>query len=695
MKKIIFFFMICSLLFSSLQPIQSFAQEDVKLEKAIQKTKKIFDIPQTFTEFEYDISSFEDGSKWNMKWYSKDEKEGRIEVSVDEKENITSYYKYKPRDFKNKLPVYNKNQGKKIAENFIKKVDGDLLTQLIYEENTISGIQGTYHYDYIRKVYDLPFYKDSVSIGVNSYTGEVESFYRNWSYDISFPKPEKILSKEEAKKAFKKELGLELIYKYRYEDEKVKPYLVYTTKYGRDYFIDAFTGKRIKITRPILYKNKSAMDESESGGGGISRNEISLNPEELRAVKEAEKLISKKDAEQIARNEELLGITKDMELSYGNIHKNWPMKDSFTWNLSFANKEDKNHQYVSVGIDAFSGKIKNFYIGNDEEKEEPIYDQDYAKKEVEEFLKNFVGEKYAQTIYKENTEDEIIAQNEKLSYYYFTYVRKIHGVPFEDNAIHVRFNAKTGKIQSFDIKWFDISFPAPSKLVSIDELYNKLFDDIGFNLLYKVSRINSQKNEEVKLVYGIDEKKPAIFDAHTGKILQYNGDLYQEKKKILYKDIDGHKAQKEIEALREYNIGFKGQDFRPDDKINQKDFLYLLSQALNPYGEYDDKNQMYEELIRQNIIKEEEKKPDEILTKEQSVKFIIRALKYDDIGNIKGIYKYPFTDEKSADPNLIGHICIAYGLGIVKGENGAFHPKEEIYRADAAIEIYNYLQKSR
>ncbi|WP_053955473.1 S-layer homology domain-containing protein [Inediibacterium massiliense] len=693
MKKMIVFCMVCSLLFMSVQPMNAFAQEDVKLEKAIQKAKEVFDIPQEFTEFEYDVSSSNNGSEWNMQWYSKDQKEGRIKVSVDERGNIISYYKNKRKEIKNQLPIYNKNQGKKIAEDFIKKVDENLFTQLIYEDNTRSGIQDTYYYDYIRKVNEIPFYEDCVSVGVNSYTGEIESFYKNWSNHISFPKSENILSIEDAKKAFKKELGLELAYRYKYEQDQVKPYLVYATKYETDYAIDAITGKKIKIASPIMYK--SAMDQSANLEAGTSKNEISLNPEELKAVKEAEKLMSKKDVEQIARDEELLGITKDMKLSFSNIYKDWPMKDSFIWKLSFENPKDEKHQYVSVEIDAFSGKIKSFYIDNHEENKKPAYDQEYAKKEVEEFLKNFIGDQYAQTTYKENIQDEMIMKNEKLPYYDFSYVRKIHGVPFDDNGIHVRFNAITGKIQSFDIRWFDISFKAPNQLVSIDQLYNKLFEDIGFTLRYKQIRVNSQQNNEIKLVYGIDDKKPAVFDAHTGAILKYNGEPYEEKKKILYKDVEGHKAQKEIEALKEYNIGFKEENFRPNDQMTQKDFLYLLAQALSPYGEYDDTNQMYEELMRQNIIKEEEKRPNEFLTKEESVKFIIRALKYDDIGKIKGIYKYPFTDEKSANPDLMGHISIAYGLGIVKGENGVFDPKGKISRGDGAVEIYNYLQKSR
>ena len=40
-----------------------------------------------------------------------------------------------------------------------------------------------------------------------------------------------------------------------------------------------------------------------------------------------------------------------------------------------------------------------------------------------------------------------------------------------------------------------------------------------------------------------------------------------------YSDISGHYAEKYINELAYYGVGFEGGEFKPDEKITQKDFL--------------------------------------------------------------------------------------------------------------------------
>ena len=79
------------------------------------------------------------------------------------------------------------------------------------------------------------------------------------------------------------------------------------------------------------------------------------------------------------------------------------------------------------------------------------------------------------------------------------------------------------------------------------------------------------------------------------------------------------------------------------------------------------------------------------MTKEEAVKYLIRALKYNKIGDLSEIYKDIFKDTKDIDPQLKGYVSIAYGLGIVQGYNGNFNPKAELKREDGANMIYNFL----
>ena len=96
-------------------------------------------------------------------------------------------------------------------------------------------------------------------------------------------------------------------------------------------------------------------------------------------------------------------------------------------------------------------------------------------------------------------------------------------------------------------------------------------------------------------------------------------------------------------------------------------------------------------MINRGILKEKEKSPEKIVTKEEGIKYIIRALKYDKIADLSNIYKDLFKDTKDINPELKGYVSIAYGLGIVEGNDGKLNPKVELKREDAANMIYNYL----
>ncbi|QZY54860.1 YcdB/YcdC domain-containing protein [Crassaminicella profunda] len=707
MKKMLTILLVSCLLLGTLMPINGFAQKDLGLEKAIKVAKEKFDIPKVFTEFDYNVYTRNNKKVWTMTWRNKDHKDGNISVVVNSDGMIMSYnfYKYN-QDGEKKLPKYSKNEGKKIAEKFIKKIDPLLLNQLKYQENQENKISQEYRYEYTRIINDIPLYEDGVQVEVNSETGEVCSFYRNWNNGFVFPKPQNLISLQEAQKAFEEKLGLELIYKCRYDEKEIQPYLVYVSKHDENCAIDAVTGEKIKIEYPTLWGNgrEEMTKEVSSDSEGIQ-----LSPEELRAVKEVSKLLSKEKVEKIARNTGILGLSKSFELSNARLNRNWHMKKDFTWYLDF--KEEKNekdkkfYNDVYVGIDAITGEIKNFYFTEHyQDKEEAVvYDKEASKKAVEKFLKEFVPDKYKSMVYNTTYDDHYFIKGQKkpLSYT-FTYTRMVEGIPFRDNYIKVRYNTVTGKITSFNIEWFDIHFPSSNNVAGIEKAYEKMFQDIGLELQYKRSCKDSslpydEKNQEIKLVYAVKAKKPIIFDGNTCEILNYDGTPYKEEKDIAYTDIKGHHAEKEIQALADSGIGFEEETFRPDEKVIQQDFFRLFVKTLNYYGVNgeDEKSikEMYEYLIREGIIKENEKALNDFVTKEDAVKYMIRALKYDEVAKIKGIYKYPFNDIEKADENLVGHITLAYGLGIIKGNDEVFEPKKEISRADIAKMIFNYLNR--
>lgn len=700
-------------------PVQSFAAEDSKgLEKAIKIAKEKFVIPDDF-KFDYNVSTQNNKNVWYLYWNSKDNTEG-ISVRIDENGTILNYSRYKPGVYprQKKFPKVSKNEAKAIADSFIKRINPAAFSELRYQDNNRSSLDDKgYEFIYVRSPRGIPFYNNTVNVRVNSETGEVEYYYCNWDDTLKFPEVKGIISMEQAQSAYKEKLGLKLAYNYAVDDELIRTFAVYIPKYDSyNYCIDAFTGDKIETRDGYYgpYYDYGAGGELAKSAEAVNR-ETSLTPEELKAVEEASKLLTVQQAEKIARNTKVLELTNKFKLTHSSLSRNWPDRNSYIWYLSFdkeATEDDKEYRYAGVSIDAKSGEIISFYLSNPyKEGETAKCDETAARKAVEEFLKKFNPDKFAQTEYDKSQSDEHLryAGKEGPRDYRFVYVRKVNGVPFTGNAITVVYDAVNCRIINYNMEWFEAEFPAVDKVMSLDDAYEKLFGQIGLELQYKLKYSDSyaravndsQSGAEVVLAYALKPGKPTTLDANTGEILGYNGKPYKEIKPVEYTDIAGHFAEKQIAALAEYGISLGGTEFRPDENIKQKDFFILLSKIMDYYywtvisSESGDKDidNLYSFLIREGVVKPEEKSYESPVTREEAVKFIIRALKYTEVADIKGIYKPLFQDQDSINPDLEGYVTIAAGLKIVSGNNGCFYPKNKLTRAEAAVMIYNCLQR--
>ena len=174
---------------------------------------------------------------------------------------------------------------------------------------------------------------------------------------------------------------------------------------------------------------------------------------------------------------------------------------------------------------------------------------------------------------------------------------------------------------------------------------------------------------------------------------RYSGDVYLP----LYKYYSNlNYAKDAIEALAKFGIGFADSEFKPDSNITQADFVTLLNAAFNDYGpiviykgiSYEN---IYDDAIADGIVKEDEYSPDADVTRDLAAKMMVRALGFEEVATLNGIYVPIFADV-SADS--VGFTSILGAMGVIKGdENGNFNPSGTVTRADAAIMLYNYLSK--
>lgn len=714
MKSKIALFSALLIIFSIILPTTAFAAADPGLENAIKATKQMFDIPDSLSNFSYSVRTEGDLKIWILNWSSKDDDGINIEVSIDNTGDILSYYKYISNENIKKLPSLSRSEAQKKAEEILKKLNPNILDNIKLSKGNrkVSINDNAYYFSYVRTHNGIDFPKNGIDIFINKQTGELESYNKYWSKDLVFPSAEKAINLEEAQEAYKKNLGLALTYKSSIENSNIKVYGAYSPIYGSSCYIDAFTGEKINLGRAYYDTAfNTAYKLSLTVAAGGLNNEIALTPEEIAAVEEVSKLLTQEEAEKTARELKVLELDNSFTLARASLYKGWYGNKGYEWNLNFTKSDEKDYSRVSVTIDAVTGEIKGFSTGYSVPDDDTVkYDKDTAKKAVEEFLNQIQPIKFKETKFKE-IEDEISVDEkiEKPKYYSFQYTRMVNDIPFEDNGIEVEYNAVTGKIVRYNLDWYDIEFPSLEKSASIDKIYDIFFRDIGLELQYTTATDDilylkeqgENSKQEVKLVYAVKSDKPAILDAFTGAILDYSGKPYKEEKPLEYIDITGHYAQGEIEVLAQAGIGLEGPELNPDEKIKQKDFLLLISQIIDSGYSFHGKlslsddtetEKLYKLLVQEGIVKESEINPDSPLTREDSVKFIIRTLKYEKIAELSDIFNCTFKDKDEINPELIGHVVIAKGLNIVNGYGNYFRPKEELKKADALIIIYNYLQ---
>ena len=121
------------------------------------------------------------------------------------------------------------------------------------------------------------------------------------------------------------------------------------------------------------------------------------------------------------------------------------------------------------------------------------------------------------------------------------------------------------------------------------------------------------------------------------------------------------------------SAGFEGEKFRPNDYITKEDFDALM---LNVFHRGTDK------------VSDEEKKAE--ITRSQAAVEMVKAMGAGDYAKYDDIYVTPFNDVTENK----GYIAILAATGVISGdENGNFNPSNKLTRAEAAVLVYNYLNK--
>ncbi|AFS77646.1 S-layer-like domain-containing protein [Gottschalkia acidurici 9a] len=691
MKKKISLALSVGVLLTTLSPVQTLAESNstaiissssIDIDKYIPKIKAIFQISDDYDNFRTNRYRREDIIE--LSWSSRDK--GEINVSIDSEGNILRYYNWKHnmnRDEKvYRFPKINKEEGEKIARDLIKRISPEIAGKIeiidnperyvMYDGYNLEG----YTYNFTRTENKVPVNDEIINVMVDGQSGEVVSLYSHGQKDLKFPSKEGIISEDEAKELYKGKVGLELVYKLRGVDNEFERYLAYNIT-NTDKTIDAKTKEIISTSQKYYYP----LDRYSLYEKGLE----SVSSEDERKLINSKSIISKEDASR--KIVDTFNLGDGYEIYTSQLEK-VREDDQYIWEVMITKYRGNGSSTTGAAVDAKTGEIIDFSdpgSWNEADNGKIKYSKEELLRKAKDFVQKNSPEKYKEIEYIESVDVDPYEENK---IYQFIFIRKLNDIKVENSGFRVMISGVTGNIVDYSYSWDDSEFPLAEDIIGEDKAKEIIFDGKELELEYQGE---NEDKENIKLVYDFKDKH-LVVDAKTGEIIDDKKEFSDKYSNKAYKDIGNSFAKNQIEKLQESIILFKGEDFKPKSEITQKDFLKLLVQTKGMFYIWDDDDYLYEVLAEENIVSNEEKNPGGKVTREEAIKYIVRAFGQEQSGNLGDIYRIDYNDADQIDSSLRGHVAIAKGLGIISGE-GNFRPKDNLRRDEAAVLIYNILNR--
>lgn len=638
------------------QQTETSAREN--MQKILESIKQRVEIPSECSEFSSRTEEQYGEKVYNFTWNEKDGNKS-VNITCTADGVITNYsingFKSDDKNNTPNLPKISESDAKKTAENFLKQINPDFPYEIKIDESNGSIFGHGYTFYLKTYVNGVLFTNGNGSVNIDGTDGYVMSFDLDY-VQADFPSINNAISVDEAKKAYSDKLGLELVYcTYIDEDGNTVAYPVYTQEYSYDKYINALTGDVVDVTNYRYFTgNKFESAKGDTADSGLTEQEI-------KELDNIDGLISRTALENKLKSNKLLSIPKNINTDNISLYKNYD--DEYTYAVSMSN--DKCNIYTSV--DAKTGEIKYYSRWGEDDSE--------VKNNDDSALKTLAGDKAKEYKYDENSH---------------LYVRYVNGIKVIGDYVNVTTN--NGVLTDFSMNYTDTEFPSIENAMSKEDAEKILFDAKDYSIVYMQNYTDNTR--DIIPVYTIDTENINPF---TGKFVDYQNKEITENasSKLEYSDIDGHYAEKYIKELAYYGIGFEGGEFKPNEKITQKDFLALLmsingNDIIVLKNNLEQANWVYRNSAQNSIISEDERDDDAEVTREEAAVYMIRAIGAENYTKYNDIYVTPFNDVTENK----GYIALLSAMGVLSGDgNGKFNPNREMTRAESIIMIYNYLTR--
>ena len=684
MKKIISFLLVFVLF--TVNFVFADTTSSAELQKVLVLVKSKIEVPTELSEFESHISNYNDIVYYNFDWHSPDY-EKSLSVSADSEGHITNYNNYSEKITDKKLSGVSRTEIIDFADSFLKKALPDMykdLTDVLMLDSDTYNASGNSRYSFTYNRYKnvLPVRGQGVSVTVCVSEDNIlyiRSMSANIDYNATFG--EKAEELEDYVQKYREAFPLELIYQDEYNpnwkekgETRTTPALVYRLKDNITGFLSVESWNVIEEdSYDEIFRDESTSDNL-AGSGSAEKGE-SLTEQELAEIAETSKLLSVSQIENKIKSLPHIKLPSGVKLTNSNLYK----KDGgeYIYNLHYNSDKNNEYKYANISVYAKDGKLISYNCSSADDSRSSLStrQQETAQNKIEEFLKITAGEEFSQCTLRET--------NEINGYLNVYYNRVVNGIKHDNNGISVSFDGKNSAVASYYLNFTDGEFEDPQKAVTAEKAYDNI---IMYAPVIRTYVRNNGKYLECLTL----EKHGVIADALTGAIK--NEIKQQGSSDFSYEDVSGHWVEEAATKLSEIQLGFRGNKLNPDSQVTQEDFLRLMASGI--YGKYYQNyssEDLYNNLIREKVINEEEKNPSSAVFREDAFVYIIRMANLEKVAKLTDIYKVTYRDEAKLSPERLGYCAILSGFGVICGSKGYLRPKDNLTRAEAITMLYRFL----
>lgn len=551
--------------------------------------------------------------------------------------------------------------------------------------NTIAAYDYSFRIDRVEN--GIPVKYNNGYLSLKSNLSALNSFYIDYSPNMTFSAPNGIIGTDAAKKAFAEKIGMRLIYEIKrdYDKNTVTAAAVYIPK-RENTFIDAFSGEAAETQadfvspyRYLLGTNEFSTMDADEGKGGLS-------PIELAETDAVAGLKSAAEIENSLRANSLLGIKKDMQLSRQMLYRDTFEKTKYIYSMTFEN--DSN--YARAEVNASTGELLGFSRDYDEPENATPLSAEKLNAAAES-----AAQRLAPLHFKADGSGDYAAlpdYNLADSEYQYVYVRVINSIPCPEDRISIMLNPVDGSLISYSFTNTAVEFPS-AQGITAEQAAEKLFEHCGCDLAY-IPVMNGENDisavRETVLVYMPNDSLSWVINVENGELDDESSALSVADR---YTDISGHYAETAVGRLREHGIGYSTEKFEPNKAITRREFANLAQSVLvwhEPVIADDPECTAYKGGDFRNVFDGSAADYDKPMTRIEAARGIVRALGGEEFAKLSGIYVPQFTDVAAEDS---GTTAILSAMKIINGAGGSFNPSGTLTRADAFIMIYNYLNR--